>query len=161
MKNILLFLFIGLFLTCDGNNPKQLWEQVIKYRQEKNLRESIAALNEIIETYPESEYAPQAIYQIGDIYLNEVKDYDFAIDYFKKVMAVYPDSPESKKANFMVGYVYSNNLQSYSEAKEYYTLFIEKYPESELVPSVEYELEILEPLFKQIDSLNAIARKEL
>tara|TARA_B100000029_G_C17330145_1_gene871377 strand:+ start:256 stop:738 length:483 start_codon:yes stop_codon:yes gene_type:complete len=156
-----LLLSLTLFFSCNGNSPEKLWEQVIQYRQEKNLQESIAVLHQIIDSFPEHEYAPKAIFQIGDIYLNEVKDYDFAIEFFKQVLDTYPDSPESEKANFMIGYVFSNNLQSYTEAEEYYTLFLRTYPESELVPSVEYELEILEPIFRQIDSLNAVVGKEL
>ena len=35
----------------DQNRELKLWEQVIKFRQEKNLRESIATLYKISETY--------------------------------------------------------------------------------------------------------------
>ena len=60
----------------------------------------------------------------------------------------------------MIGYIFANNLDSYSDAEEYYKKFMESFPESELIQSVQFELMILEPLLKTIDSLNAIVEKE-
>ena len=159
MKQILYYLVLFILFSCSGDQPQFLWEKMIKHRQANELSESIAILHEIIKEFSNSEYAPKATFQIGDIYLNEIKDYDFAIKYFKNILNEYPNSSESEKANFMIGYVYSNNLQSYTEAQEYYLLFLEKYPNSQLIPSVNYELEILDPKFIKIDSLNAIIRK--
>ena len=75
-----------------------------------------------------------------------------------EVVEKYPSSKESEKAAFMIGYIYANNLDSYSDAEEYYNKFLNKYPESELIHSVQYELQVLEPILKTIDSLNSIVK---
>ena len=56
--------------------------------------------------------------------------------------------------------IFANNLDSYSDAEENYNTFLDLFPESELIQSVQYELTVLEPLLKTIDSLNTIVEKE-
>ena len=60
----------------------------------------------------------------------------------------------------MIGYIYANNLDSYSDAEENYQNFLTNFPESDLIHSVNYELQVLEPILKTIDSMNAVVEKE-
>ena len=57
-------------------------------------------------------------------------------------------------ASLFISYIFANNLDSYSDAEEYYNKFLNLFPESDLIHSVNYELEVLEPLLIKIDSLN-------
>jgi TolA-binding protein len=158
-----IFLFIGLSINNYINRidePKKIWEQVKELRTQKNLQDAITNCKIIISKYPENELAATALFQIGDIYLNDVQDYDFAISYFNEVVEKFPKSKECEKASFMIGYIFANNLDSYSDAEEYYKKFMESFPESELIQSVQFELMTLEPLLETIDSLNAIVEKE-
>lgn len=155
MKQTYLYLFILIFIGCNSvESPEKLWEQVQDFRTQKDLQNAITNCNLILDNYPENENASLALFQKGDIYLNDVQDYDFAIQYFKEVVDKYPKSKESEKASFMIGYIFANNLDSYSDAEEYYNKFLNLYPESDLIHSVNYELEVLEPLLIKIDSLN-------
>ncbi|MBC8257178.1 MAG: tetratricopeptide repeat protein [Candidatus Marinimicrobia bacterium] len=162
MKNILI-LFVGLYvLSCSGGSNKsadQHWKDGQKFRTENKLMDSITSFKAIIKNHPLHELAAQAQFQIADIYLNDTKDFEFAVEEFQKVVKDYPDHEVSKKSLFMIAYIYNNYLEAYSDAILNYNLFKKKYPEDELIPSVEYELEGLKNIKTTIDSLNAIVNK--
>ena len=162
VKNILILL-IGLYvLSCTGGSNKsadQYWKDGQKYRTEAKLMESITSFKFIIKNYPLHELAAQAQFQIADIYLNDKKDFEFAVEEFQKVVQHHPDHEVSKKSLFMIAYIYNNYLEAFSDAIINYNLFKEKYPDDELIPSVEYELEGLKKIKTTIDSLNSIVNK--
>ena len=150
-------LFTILFIGCSGSNVEsvnQLWGSAKEFRQSGDLRSSITNFKSIIQNYPKSEFSSKAQFQIADIYLNDVKDYPFAIQEFEILISNYSEAELAKKSAFMVAYIYSNYLDEYSKAMEKYELFLEKYPNDELVPSVEFELEGLKEYQPTIDSLN-------
>ena len=162
VKNILILL-IGLFvLSCNSSPDKsadQHWDDGQRYRTETKLMESITSFKAIIKDYPLHELAAQAQFQIADIYLNDTKDFEFAVEEFQKVVQGYPDHEVSKKSLFMIAYIYNNYLEAYSDAIINYNLFKDKYPDDELIPSVEYELKGLKNIKTTIDSLNSIVNK--
>ena len=86
--------------------------------------------------------------------MNDIKDYDFALQNFNEIVNNKTKHPLEKKALFMIGYINSNYLDSYTDAINAYSLFIDKYPKDELIPSVEYELDLLRNYSTIIDSLN-------
>ncbi len=158
--SMLLVVIIFVISGCNSNNNAIIegkWEEAKKFRVENELGKSITLLKDIIDNYKSSIRASEAQFQIADIYLNDVKDYDLALIEFKKVIENYENSIMAKKAIFMIGYIYSNNLDAFSLAMEYYNEFKTKYPNDELVSSVDYELSILNQYQTQIDSLNKIA----
>ena len=163
MKNITLLL-IGLhIISCGGSSNRtatELLDEGKKYRTENKLKESITSFKNILENFPSNNFAAEAQFQIADIYLNDVKDFDFAIEEFQKVVDQYPDHEVSKKSLFMLAYVYNNYLNAYSDAIITYNLFRKKYPNDELIPSVEFELDGLKDIQSTIDSLNSIVNKK-
>ena len=163
MKNIII-LFIGLhFISCGGGSNKnaaELWDDGQKYRTEDKLRESITSFKSILEKYPSDNFAAEAQFQIADIYLNDVKDFEFAVEEFQKVVAQYPNHEVSKKSLFMIAYIYNNYLNAYSDAIIAYNLFRERYPDDELIPSVKFELDGLKDIQSTIDSLKSIVNKK-
>ena len=48
--------------------------------------------------------------------------------------------------------IYNNNLDMYTDSRVKYLEFIDKYPQDELIPSVEYELEQIDQILKQINN---------
>ena len=156
---ITIYILLGLFsVSCHNNSAETLWEQAAQYRIEENLKDAIVNLQSIINNHPKHELAGKAQFHIADIYLNDVRDYEFAIDEFKKVVENHPEHVMAKKAIFMIGYVYNNYLDAYSDAMEYYYLFQAKFPDDELIPSVVFELESLEKNLPVIDSLNTLRK---
>tara|TARA_Y100001960_G_C14493623_1_gene738006 strand:+ start:129 stop:602 length:474 start_codon:yes stop_codon:yes gene_type:complete len=155
-KLILLLLFI--LISCNNYNIEKKWNSANNFLENKNLREAITIYKEIITKYPSSDYAVKSQFQIAEIYLNDKKEYDIAIDKFNLILKNHPTSNEAKNALFMISYIYNNYLNSYSHAIHNYNLFLKKYPEDDLAPSVKYELQGLKKYKNQIDSLNNIIR---
>jgi len=163
VKNILILLIGLIGLSCNGNTNKsadQLWNDGQQFRSEKKLMESITSFKSIINDYPLDDLAAKSQFQIADIYLNDTKDFEFAIEEFEKLVKEYPEHEVSKKSLFMIAYIYNNYLEAYSDAIINYNLFKQKYPSDELIPSVEYELEGLKNIENTIDSLNSIINKQ-
>ena len=159
MRKIYYLLMTILFMYCNSQSPEKLWETAKLMRTENNMKESIINLESIIKNYPEHFLAAEAQYKKAEIYLNDIKDYDYAIEEYKKVIRLYPNHEVAKNSLFMIAYIYNNYLSSYTDAIDNYNLFINKYPNDELIPSVEYELEGLFEIEGIIDSLNSIVSK--
>ena len=160
MKNIY-FLFISLIIiSCNNNKPEILWNEAKLMRTNNRMRECIINLETIIINYPEHDLAAKAQFQKAEIYLNDIKDYDIAIEEFEKVINQFASHDVVKKSLFMIAYIYNNYLSSYSKAIDIYKLFIIKYPNDELIPSVKYELEGLFGIEAIIDSLNTIVNQK-
>ena len=164
MKNIIILLLLLYFASCTGKSNKsaaELWEEGKKYRTENKLKESMTSFKTILKKYPFNDFAAKAQFQIADIYLNDVKDFEYAVEEFKKVVKEYPTHEFSKKSLFMIAYIYNNYLEAYSDAIINYNLFAKKYPDDDLIPSVQYELNGLRDIQSTIDSLNSIVNKKL
>ncbi len=158
MKNIYILLVSILLLSCNrvtNKSADQLWEEAQQHRVKENLKDSITGYKDIISKYPDNSLSAKAQFQIADIYLNDTKDFEYAVNEFQKVVEIYPDHEVAKKSLFMIAYIYNNYLDAYSDATIHYNLFKEKYPNDELIPSVIYELDGLKDLKSTIDSLNS------
>ena len=160
MKKLLHITVLLILFNCSNESPEGLWNKAINMRSENNLKESIILYNDIITNHPNHDLSVKSQFQIAEIYLNDIKDYDIAIQEFNTLMTKYPDKTEAMNSLFMIAYIYNNYINAYSDAIEYYNLFLNKYPNAELVPSVVYELEGLKKYQNQIDSLNNIINKK-
>ena len=160
MRKIFYFTMSLLFMYCNSQSSEKLWEEAKVLRTENNIKESIIILESIIKNYPEDILASRAQYKKAEIYLNDIKDYDFAIEEYEKVIRQYPKHEVAKNSLFMIAYIYNNYLNSFTKAIDNYNLFLNKYPDDELIPSVEYELEGLFNIEAIIDSLNLIVSQK-
>ena len=157
MKIKIIICFLLLY-SCGENNIDLEIEKSNKYRIEKEFAKAITILKGLEKKYAKSNDLEKVNFLLGEIYLNDIKDYNYAIEEFKKVST---DPNLYAKSTFMIGYIYSNNLNEYSMAIEYYKKFIDNFQGHDLYPSVEYELEQLSQFEKVIDSLNVIAKTKL
>lgn len=148
-----LFFFI---VSCNSNvDINETWSQALAFRENSQLQESITSLKKIIEIGKDESLLVKAQYQLADIYLNDVNNYQFAIEEFSELIRVYPESEFAKKSIFMLGYINSNYIESYDDAIMYYNMFLDKYPADDLVQSVKYELDLLDSS-GIIESLNQL-----
>ncbi len=139
------------------NNAAGLWEAAAQYRENEDIDRTVTTLMQITRDFGTSAEAVKAQFQIAEVFLNDVRDYELAIVHFRKVIQQYGDDEMAVKALFMIGYIQANYLQAYTDAVNNYHTFLQKYPDHELVPSVEYELESLSDIQAEIDSLNDLA----
>ena len=87
----------------------------------------------IIDKYPGDDLSAEAQFQIADIFLNDTKDFEYAVKEFKIVVEKYPNHEVAKKSLFMIAYIYNNYINAYSDAMKYYKLFKMKYPNVNII----------------------------
>ena len=114
----------------------------------------ILALKNVINNYQGKVIAAKAEYMIAEILLNDFEEYSLAANYYKNIISSYPyNYQEVKKSMFTLSYIYANYLGYYSDAIAVYRKFQEIYPSDPLLPSIDYELEILSSVNKGIEDL--------
>lgn len=64
--------------------------------------ERIRAFEEIVEKFPDDDHAPQALFMVGFVHMEELKDKKSATFNFKKVLREYPDSDVADSAKWML-----------------------------------------------------------
>ena len=139
------------------NYAMKLYSRSETLRNEKEFNASVDALNYIVNNYANLEIAPKSQYLIGDVFMNDLKDFDDAIIHYKKVVMNFPESREEPHAQFMVGYIYANVKNDSANALIEYNVFLEKYPDHELTPSVQFEIQWLGKDINDIPALKHIS----
>ena len=120
----------------------------------KDYGNAIILLNELIAKHPQEQLAAEAEFMIAEIYLNDFKEYEIASKHYDAIVQNYSKSFNSvKKSMFTLGYIYANYLEYYSDAITTYKKFQEIYPDDPLLPSIDYELEILSSVNETIENL--------
>ena len=145
-----------LIFSCNQNsysNAEKIWNEAIYNYDSGDYTACVLKLTNIVENHSTSQYCPKSYYLLSEIYLNEFKEYGISVDFLKIIIDQYSNSFEFKKSLFTLGYINANYLDAYTDAFYYYNEFISKYPDDELSPSVNYELENLQPLLDKVESL--------
>ena len=62
----------------------------------------IAAYRKVVEEYPDADVTPQALFMVGFIHSEELKDYDAAERVFRELLQKYPKSELASSAQWMV-----------------------------------------------------------
>ena len=123
--------------------PKFLIDKAESLRKRKKLKESVDHLMYLIKNYSGNDFASKGQYMMGDVYMNDFRDFKVAIQEYRKVIENYSGSQQEPHALFMIGYIYANVLNDIKSARIEYEAFIDKFANHELAPSVKFELEYL------------------
>ncbi len=155
------YVLIALFFLqgCGDKIPKtalELFNRAEKHRQAKEIELAIKDLHLLVEHFNTDLMASKSQYVIGDIYMNDIRDFEKAVEAYRKVTTDFENSAEVPHARFMIGYIYSNILSEYEKARLEYQSFLEKYPDHELSTSVKFELEWMGKDINEIDALKHI-----
>jgi len=150
MRKKLLFIVLisFVFFTCSNTSDKEYMKMASEKVEKGNISEAISDYNKLIDEYPESELAPEAIIKQASLYHeNKVKNISLkealnkAAELFISVSEKYPRNEKAPSSLFMAGFIYANEVPDYNKAKEVYNLFLKKYPEHELASSAKEELD--------------------
>ena len=125
-------------------------------RKRKMTTESIENLIYLVKNFPKHELASKAQYIIGDIYMNDLRDFEKALSEYRVVLNKYNGSKEEALAQFMIGYIYANVIKDFDLARKEYQIFLDKFPKHELHPSVKFEIEYLGKDINEIPALKHI-----
>lgn len=146
-SNTLIFLIL---IGCSKTTDKEYMVKAAEYVEQSNFAEAITAYEALVEKYPDSELAPEALIQMATIYhssqvknLSKEESLQKSANLFKTVYEKYPANDQAPQSLFMAGFIYANDLNDYSKATEAYDLFLEKYPGHELATSAKEELEYM------------------
>ena len=129
--------------------------------KQKDYKAAAAAIEEMLEAYPNARGNEDMIYKLGQIYENDmdsmVKKVENgkvryrksdessrkAINYYDSVTDRYPDSNVAAEAYMRKGKIYED-LKEYSEAKAEYERFIKEFPQHSDAPAIRKKLQDLE-----------------
>ena len=125
-------------------------------RKRKLTNESINNLLYLVKKYPNHELTSKGQYIIGDIYMNDLRDFNKALEEYRIVLSDYKGSKEEALAQFMIGYIYANVLKDFDKARSEYQVFLDRFPKHELFPSVKFEIDYLGKDINEIPALKHI-----
>ncbi|MFH2142577.1 MAG: tetratricopeptide repeat protein [Bacteroidota bacterium] len=97
--------------------------------KEKDFNQKIVILTQLVNEYPNSSYTDDALYEIGNSYV-EIESPDMALVYYEQLIDEYPKSSYIKKAFLKLGMI-GFNQDDYSSAKENYEKVITEFPNTE------------------------------
>ena len=136
--------------------PEYLVNKAESLRKQKLLKESVSHLMFMIDKYDQHKLSSKAQYMLGDLYMNDFRDFTTAIQEYRKVLEKYNGSDQEPHALFMIGYIYANIISDEKSAKVEYESFLQKFPSHELAPSVKFEIDYLGKSIDQIPALKHI-----
>jgi len=150
MKKVLsVFAITTLLLAgCSKTTDKEYLDKAAESVKNGNISEAVSSYEKLVEEYPESKLAPDALLKEAALYQgNKVKNISKeeslikSAEIFESVAEKYPKNEQAPQSLFMAGFIYANELKNYDEATKIYKTFLEKYPDNELASSAQDELD--------------------
>lgn len=93
---------------------------------EKKPEQKIATLKQLLRDKPNSQYAADAKYQLGETFLNQGKDAD-ALDFYKQVVAQHANSPHVRLSMLQIALIDKRQGRT-AQALEGFKAVVAKYP---------------------------------
>ncbi|MEJ2383272.1 MAG: tol-pal system protein YbgF [Xanthomonadales bacterium] len=109
---------------------KAAYDQAFQALKELRYADAAEAFQAFLDRYPNSEYADNAQYWLGESYY-VTKNFDIALKAFQDLLADFPESPKAPDALLKVGYTHYE-LKQYDLARAALTQVQEQYPDSTL-----------------------------
>lgn len=95
LNKILLYgLCITIFVLINGCGPKYNFNKAKKLEQKEYYVQAIKKYIYVSEKFPESEYAPEAVYNAGRIYQKNLKIYNEAVKLYSELIYKYPSQQQ-------------------------------------------------------------------
>jgi len=136
--------------------PEYILNKAESLRKRKMIKEAVDHIMYMTNNYSQHELTSKGQYLLGDIYMNDLRDFNTAIQEYRKVIEEFSGSEQEPHALFMVGYIYANILKDTKSAELEYNNFLKKFPNHELSPSVKFEIEYLGTSIEDIPALKHI-----
>lgn len=88
-----------------GMTAESAWQNAEKDRLGGNMDLALKEYQDYISYFPNTDYAPNAQFNIGEIYYGK-GDYENAMKAFDTLLERFPDNPRTRSAHFMKGQTY-------------------------------------------------------
>ena len=96
---------------------------------QKDYRGKIAAMDQLVRDFPQSQYVDDALFEKGRAYVM-LEEYNGAISAFNELIDKFPQSSHSRKAGVQLGLIYYN-VNNLDKALAEYKKVIDRYPGSD------------------------------
>lgn len=93
---------------------------------QKKYTTKISRLNDLADTFPNSEYVDDALYEVGRAYIMLGNDNE-ALKTYRRLLGLLPNTNVARNAALEIGMIYQNQ-EKYTEAVEAYKKVISDYP---------------------------------
>jgi len=120
-------------------NGKIDYDKAFGLLKQGRYKQSIVAFSGFLKNYPESQYADNAQYWLGEANY-AYRQYKQALSEFQRLIANYPDSSKAQGARLKIAYVYYE-LKNWSAAKESLQQIITSFPNTNLAKKANERLE--------------------
>jgi tetratricopeptide (TPR) repeat protein len=113
-------------------NAQALYRLADGYRVLHFYYEALAGFKDLCRKYPESRYAPDAVFMVGKMNY-QVNRFNRAIEKLRTYIERFPGGRHIKDAHFAMGSCYSK-LRQLNDAKRWYTNALKKWPDLADIP---------------------------
>jgi tol-pal system protein YbgF len=125
--------------AANDKDGAQQYTAAFDLLKEGQYSKSITAFEGFLKSYPESKYADNAQYWLGEAnYVS--REYKTALDVFQTLIARYPESTKIPGARLKIGYTYYE-LKNWSAAKDALTQVVKLYPDTTVASKASDRLE--------------------
>jgi tol-pal system protein YbgF len=111
-------------------DEKAAYDKAFQALKELRYADAAEEFQSFLERYPDSEYADNAQYWLGESYY-VTRNYDIALTAFQDLLDRFPDSTKAPDALLKVGYTHYE-LEQWDSARTTLTQVQERYPDSTL-----------------------------
>ena len=99
------FLSIFVIVSCSKTGEKEYYVKAIESMEHGNYKEADKFFTKILEDYPNGENASKALFMIGFINANYLKDYDKAKAYYTEFVEKYPEHELARSAIYEIDHL--------------------------------------------------------
>jgi tol-pal system protein YbgF len=125
--------------VANDKDGAQQYSAAFDLLKEGQYSKSIAAFESFLKSYPDSKYADNAQYWLGEAnYVS--REYKKALDVFQTLIAKYPESTKIPGARLKIGYTYYE-LKNWSAAKDALMQVVKLYPDTTVASKANDRLE--------------------
>jgi tol-pal system protein YbgF len=125
--------------AANDKDGAQQYTAAFDLLKEGQYSKSITAFESFLKSYPQSKYADNAQYWLGEAnYVS--REYKTALDVFQTLIAKYPESTKIPGARLKIGYTYYE-LKNWSAAKDALTQVVKLYPDTTVASKANDRLE--------------------
>lgn len=90
--------------TTSGGE-RDAYQTAFNQLKERRYDEAVATFSDLLRTYPNGEYTPDALFWLGETHY-VTRNYEAAITQYDRLIAAYPESPRLPSAMLKVGYIH-------------------------------------------------------
>jgi tol-pal system protein YbgF len=109
-------------------SAEQIYEASLQQLRQGSTATARMGLNELLQTYPDHDRVPDALYFVGESFASDSPD--SAAAYYRQVTERFPQSPRSASAMYKLGLI-AERRQDAAEARRAYEAVVSQYPQSD------------------------------